>query len=132
MRIDAATASRLPRIRLEFDRAIAPLDHDSPPSGSVTARQRVASALVDMLATGWAIPDDRLDGLGGIDVGDRLPAGSAHTADVEHGRHQARVTVSLKPVINPPTCLGSIVIVPSSCSVTKQTCPGESLTMNTS
>jgi len=81
----------------------------------VAGWQRVGADLVDVVATGSAGSHERLDGFDGIDVGDRLLAGSADTLDGGHSRHQARVRVPPKTAIKLPTCLGSMVKLPSSC-----------------
>ena len=76
--------------------------------------------LVYVVSTGFAGLDDHFDGFDGIDVGDRLVAGSADTVDAGHGRHQALVRVSPKTAIKLPACLASMVNLPSSRLVTKQ------------
>jgi hypothetical protein len=124
--------SSCPRVWVDAHGSIWLFDPDSPLSRSATARRWIGAHLVNMVSSWPAAPDNLLDRLDGIDVGDRFLAGSADAVDAGNGRDQARVRVSPKTAIKLPTCLGSMVNVPSSCLVRKQRCPGTSPTMNTS
>ena len=79
--------SRLrPRVRLNHNRSIGPLDPDSPPSRRVTARQRIGADLIDVVTTRTEALDHALSSLAGFGCPDRLAVCVVGTENLWHGR----------------------------------------------